>query len=51
MCRYDGKLIKCEELLKAEAIVVDSCGGDGEVVKKALEFIDKHSKEVINNLH
>ena len=34
----------------AEAIVVDSCGGDGEVVKKALEFIDKHSKEVASNL-
>ena len=51
MCRYEGRLIKCEDMLKAEAIVVDSCMDNGEAVKKALEFIDKHSKEVINNLH
>jgi hypothetical protein len=38
-------------MLRAEAIVVDSCSDDGEAVKKALEFIDRHSKEVTGKLY
>jgi len=47
LCRYDGRLIKCDEMLKAEAIVVDSCARERREIEQALEFINRHMKEVM----
>ena len=46
MCEYVGSLTKCNKLLKAEAIVVNSCD-EGEI-KYALNFIQTHISEVMH---
>jgi len=45
MCRYEGKLVKCYKLIKAETTVVNS--NDMDEVNNSLHFIDKHIDEVM----